>query len=75
MYTPPGISEGKQRVTDARIRDLVRQVNQDIPIWNAKRFMEQPMLVKGDGPLLAYRRQYARFYQFDEDPAPETVAA
>lgn len=74
MFTPPGISEGKMRVTQARIRDLVKQVTQDIPIWNAKRFMEQPMLVKGDGPLLAYRRQYARFYQFD-DPEPESVAA
>ncbi|RZK03527.1 MAG: (2Fe-2S)-binding protein [Novosphingobium sp.] len=74
MFTPPNISEGKARVTAARIRDLVKQVTQDIPIWNAKRFQEQPMLVKGDGPLLAYRRQYARFYQFD-DPEPESVAA
>jgi hypothetical protein len=31
--------------------------------------------VKGDGPMLAYREQYQRFYQFDEDPAPESVAA
>ncbi|MBV1687310.1 Rieske 2Fe-2S domain-containing protein [Novosphingobium sp. G106] len=74
MFTPPGISEGKARVTQARIRDLVKQVNQDIPIWNAKRFMEQPMLVKGDGPMIAYRRQYAKFYDFDA-PEPDTIAA
>jgi len=68
MFHPPGISEGKLRVTKARIRDLVKQVNQDIPIWNAKVFAKQPLLVKGDGPILAYRAQYARYYQFDDDP-------
>jgi 3-ketosteroid 9alpha-monooxygenase subunit A len=75
MFHPPGISDGKMRVTMARIRDLVKQVRQDIPIWNNKIYMKQPLLVKGDGPMLAYREQYARFYQFDEDPAPESAAA
>jgi 3-ketosteroid 9alpha-monooxygenase subunit A len=74
LYHPPGISEGKLRVTKARMRDLVKQVNQDIPIWNAKIYRAEPMLVKGDGPMLAYRRQYARFYQFD-DAEPEGIAA
>jgi 3-ketosteroid 9alpha-monooxygenase subunit A len=67
LYHPPGISEGKLRVTKARMRDLVKQVNQDIPIWNAKIYRAEPMLVKGDGPMLAYRRQYARFYDFEGD--------
>jgi len=66
MYHIPGLSEGRMRVTKARMRDLVKQVNQDIPIWNRKRFMEKPLLVKGDGPMLAYREQYARFYQFED---------
>ncbi len=74
MFHPPGISEGKMRVTQARIRDLVKQVNQDIPIWNAKIYKIDPLLVEGDGPLLAYRKQYARFYQFD-DPEPSVIAA
>jgi hypothetical protein len=65
MYHPPGISEGKMRVTSARIRDLVKQINQDIPIWNAKIFRAEPILVKGDGPMLAYRRAYQRFYDFE----------
>ena len=72
MFTPPGISEGKQRVTNARIRDLVKQVNQDIPIWNNKIYMKEPLLVQGDGPMLAYRRQYARFYDFDQEFAPDS---
>lgn len=74
LYHLPDISEGKMRVTKARMRDLVKQVNQDIPIWNNKRFNAEPLLVQGDGPILAYRRQYARYYQFDE-PSPETAAA
>ena len=67
MYHVPGLSEGRMRVTQARMRDLVKQVHQDIPIWNRKRFVEKPQLVKGDGPMLAYREQYARFYDLGTD--------
>jgi phenylpropionate dioxygenase-like ring-hydroxylating dioxygenase large terminal subunit len=74
MYHIPGLSEGKMRVTKARMRDLVKQVNQDIPIWNAKRFHKKPLLVKGDGPMLAYREQYDRYYKFDEDPGAGSIS-
>ena len=74
LYHPPGISEGKMRVTKARMRDLVHQITQDIPIWEHKRYMVQPQLVEGDGPILAYRQQFARYYAFD-DPQPLNVAA
>ena len=62
LYHAPGISEGKLRVAQARMRDLAKQIEQDIPIWNRKVFLANPLLVQGDGPLLAYRRQYAKFY-------------
>jgi hypothetical protein len=75
MYHAPGLSEGKMRVTAARMRDLAKQVHQDIPIWNNKIYMKQPLLVKGDGPMLAYREQYQRFYDFDEDPVLESTDA
>jgi 3-ketosteroid 9alpha-monooxygenase subunit A len=75
MYHIPDLSEGRMRVTQARMRDLVKQVNQDIPIWNRKRFMENPLLVKGDGPMLAYREQYARFYDLDSDAEPGSTTA
>jgi nitrite reductase/ring-hydroxylating ferredoxin subunit len=74
LYHPADISDGKLRVTKARMRDLVKQVNQDIPIWNNKIYRTEPLLVKGDGPMLAYRRQYARFYNFDAD-GPAEIAA
>ena len=67
LYHPPGISDGKMRVTKARMRDLVKQVEQDMPIWANKKNLTQPFLVDGDGPLMAYRSQYAKFY--DTEPA------
>lgn len=36
LYHLPGISEGRMRVTKARMRDLVKQVNQDIPIISGR---------------------------------------
>ena len=74
MYHAPGLSEGRMRVTAARIRDLVKQVNQDIPIWNAKRYNPEPLLVQGDGPMLAYRRAYQRFYATGGNE-PDSIAA
>lgn len=74
LYHPPGVSDGKMRVNAARMRDLVKQINQDIPIWERKRYNPTPLLVDGDGPVLAYRQQYARFYQFD-DAEPSIAAA
>jgi phenylpropionate dioxygenase-like ring-hydroxylating dioxygenase large terminal subunit len=71
LYHVPGLSEGKLRVTQARMRDLIKQVNQDIRIWNNKRCEERPLIVKGDGPILAYRRQYDRYFQFEDEPQPE----
>ena len=67
LYHPAGISEGKMRVTKARMRDLCKQVQQDMPIWNSKKNLKQPFLVDGDGPLMAYRAQYAKFYDNGED--------
>ena len=52
----------------------MRQVNEDIPIWNAKVFLERPLLVKGDGPMLAYREQYRRFYDFDDEADRVAIA-
>jgi nitrite reductase/ring-hydroxylating ferredoxin subunit len=75
FYHPKDLSEGKMRVTAARIRDLTKQIVQDIPIWECKRFQPEPLLVKGDGPILSYRQQYARFYDFDDDAEPAVAAA
>ena len=37
-------------------------IYQDIPIWEHKRYVERPLLVKGDGPIAEYRRWVRQFY-------------
>ena len=37
-------------------------VGQDFPMWDQKRFLEQPALAEGDGPIGAYRRWARQFY-------------
>lgn len=51
-----------ERVGQAFIDEVARQYEQDIPIWENKRFLERPLLCDGDGPIGAIRRYYAQFY-------------
>lgn len=37
-------------------------IYQDIPIWEHKRYVERPMLVKEDGPIADFRRWVKQFY-------------
>ena len=37
-------------------------IYQDIPIWEHKRFLERPLLVKGDGPIMEFRKWTEQFY-------------
>jgi len=41
---------------------LNREVGQDAPIWEAKRYVERPILAEGDGPIGEYRRYCKQFY-------------
>jgi phenylpropionate dioxygenase-like ring-hydroxylating dioxygenase large terminal subunit len=38
-----------------------RTIEQDIPIWENKRYRERPLLEGADGPILAFRRWYRQF--------------
>lgn len=49
-------------VAAAVVKEVVRQMNQDIPIWEHKRYLPRPMLCDGDGPIPAYRRWASQFY-------------
>jgi nitrite reductase/ring-hydroxylating ferredoxin subunit len=42
----------------------------DIPIWENKRFMPNPMLCDGDGPIAEFRRWAAQFYSTPEGARP-----
>ncbi len=46
----------------AIIRDLEKQMHQDIPIWENKAYLTKPMLVEGDGPFGIYRRWMRQFF-------------
>lgn len=49
-------------VAAAVVKEVVRQMDQDIPIWEHKRYLPQPMLCDGDGPIPAYRKWASQFY-------------
>ena len=43
-------------------REITRQLEQDIPIWENKIYVERPMLCDGDGPIGPFRRWARQFY-------------
>ncbi len=46
----------------AIIRDIVKQLNEDIPIWENKVYQARPVLCDGDGPIAEFRRWCLQFY-------------
>jgi phenylpropionate dioxygenase-like ring-hydroxylating dioxygenase large terminal subunit len=46
---------------DAMLRDVVRDVEDDIRIWERKAYLEHPMLCDADGPIGLYRRWMRQF--------------
>ncbi len=46
----------------AIIRDLEKQMNEDIPIWENKKYYPKPMLCDGDGKFNVYRRWMRQFF-------------
>ena len=49
-------------VREAASVGVAREINQDAPIWEAKRYVEKPVLAEGDGPIGDYRRYCKQFY-------------
>lgn len=49
-------------VSEAIIADIVKQFNEDAPIWERKTFHAKPMLCANDGPIMQFRRWYSQFY-------------
>ena len=46
----------------AFIAEAIRQMEQDIPIWENKVFTPRPVLCEGDGPIGAFRSWAKQFY-------------
>lgn len=59
---PKQKSEMQKTIADAAITEIARQVEQDIPIWEHKKYHEKPILCDGDGPIARYRKWFQQFY-------------
>ncbi|MBN7795100.1 Rieske 2Fe-2S domain-containing protein [Parahaliea mediterranea] len=59
---PRAQSEINAMYTDGVVQEIVRQVEQDIPIWENKVYVESPVLCDGDGPIAKYRKWFGQFY-------------
>ena len=46
----------------AFIREIERQLGQDIPIWENKIYVNPPLVVDNDGPIGIFRRWTKQFY-------------
>jgi 3-ketosteroid 9alpha-monooxygenase subunit A len=49
-------------VAAAIIKDIVKQMNEDVPIWENKSYLARPGLCDGDGPIADFRRWCTQFY-------------
>ncbi len=50
----------------AIIKDLEKQMSEDIPIWENKKYYERPLLCDGDGTIGMYRRWMRQFFSQEE---------
>ncbi|MEU7167718.1 Rieske 2Fe-2S domain-containing protein [Streptomyces morookaense] len=41
---------------------ILKDINPDVPIWHAKRYINPPRLARGDGPVGAFRKWARQFY-------------
>tara|TARA_R110002110_G_scaffold245617_5_gene462086 strand:- start:32003 stop:32974 length:972 start_codon:yes stop_codon:yes gene_type:complete len=55
-------SENNGMLASGTVQEIVRQVEQDIPIWEHKVYLEDPALCDGDGPIAKYRKWFQQFY-------------
>jgi 3-ketosteroid 9alpha-monooxygenase subunit A len=62
-FTMPNTQTDMNKVLAEATRDnVVGGVEQDIPIWNNKKYVEDPILCDGDGPIAKYRKWFSQFY-------------
>ncbi len=57
-----GDAEAEANVARGFVAEIERQYAQDIPIWENKVHLEQPLLCDGDGPIGLLRRWGRQFY-------------
>ena len=58
-YRSRALTEAMHRLA---FRGLVTEVESDLPLWETKRYVERPVLARGDGPIHKYRKWAKQFY-------------
>ena len=46
----------------AIIADINKQVKEDIPVWENKKYASKPVLCDSDGPIAKFRKHLSSFY-------------
>lgn len=46
----------------AAFQGYTQDISDDFRVWNHKRYVETPLLARGDGPIMKYRRWAQQFY-------------
>jgi hypothetical protein len=59
---PTRLSAQQHRMAKMAIASIVSQTEQDIPIWEHKMYLDNPVLCDGDGPIHHYRKWFQQFY-------------
>jgi 3-ketosteroid 9alpha-monooxygenase subunit A len=62
-------------VGKAFIREVSRQLEQDIPIWEHKTYLDRPVLCDGDGPIGLFRKWSRQFYSTPQNAASDGAAS
>ena len=62
-----GGEKAARGVGAAIIRDLEKQMAEDIPIWENKKYYTRPLLCDGDGRFNVYRRWMRQFFSEEWD--------
>lgn len=62
FYLQDPTDERAQKVAASFVASVSREIEQDIPIWERKRYVARPQLAPGEAPILEYRRWFSQFY-------------
>ena len=55
-------------------REGRRILDQDLPIWESKKYRPRPILAEGEGPIATYRRWMEQFYEPRRDVLAKSAA-
>ena len=61
-YKNPEGNKHVDRIGQAFVKEVNRQLGEDIPIWENKIYMAKPNLCDGDGPIAKFRKWCNQFY-------------